>query len=168
MNPKESILEILAFNPIHTSNVKAFMTYIRELLEKYKKKKHYPTLNFYCNWAVHPKITRSKVVVDMFESLTRSIAAHNASAGATGNIWNQINNQIGISRLKTELMGFMQELSIPIKRFEDTNYWKGFVGLMFQKLKDKPLLIANVSKQEKIYSIARGCPKVITICFKVS
>jgi hypothetical protein len=156
MNQKASIIELLAFNPIHTSHVRALMTYIRELLEANSEKQNYPTLNFYCNWSVHSEITKSSVVADMFINLTRVIADHNSSGGASGDIWAQINELIGVPNFRKEITNFFKKLSIPTSKLDDNNYWKGFTTLLFEKLKDKPLSLADSKKQQQIYALSKS------------
>jgi hypothetical protein len=154
MSPRESIIELLSFNPLHTNNVKALMTYLRELLEANGVKQTFPVLNFYCNWSVHSELTASAVAFDLLFTLTRVICEHNANRAASGDLWAQINAAVGISRLRGELVVFLKSLNIPTEKFATDDYWRGFATLLFQKLKEKPLYLTDPQKTRQITELA--------------
>jgi hypothetical protein len=153
MNPRDSIIELLGFSALHTSNVKSMMIYVRELLEANQAKQVYPVLNFYANWCAHPELTASPVVLDMLLKITDVICESNSKPG-TIDIWRSINDAFGVAQLRADLIKFLGSLTVPVAKFQDSDFWRGFCNLMFGKLKEKPLYLTDPKKLQKITDLA--------------
>jgi len=154
MSLRESIIELLAFNPLHTSHVKAMMTYVREMLENQSQSQQYPILNLYCNWLVHPEITKSAAAFDILRELTRAICDCNQRGKEAGDVWRHIINAIGIPALRQQLIAFFAANSISDSGFEIDDRWCGFANLMFQKLKDKRIYVVKKEQSQLIADLA--------------
>jgi hypothetical protein len=171
----DSIKELLAFGAWHTSTIKALMVYVREVLESNNLKASYGFTNLYCNWCVHVKISESTTAFHILLALTKAICKHNKNPNRIGELHKVINDTLGFRDFRKELVDLFQRFQIEPKRILDDESWKGFMNLLLEKLKEKPILFSHPLKLRfrKIYDDItnfannEGQPEwaVIGLCF---
>jgi hypothetical protein len=135
----------LAIGIIQENDIIPIMTIIRNELENNNEKQNYKFLNLFCNWCVHPKITRSMEAFEMIELLTEAIAKYNQSEGKS------ISNCI-----KTICESFYYDLKtffivngLNLRFFDDTKPHMPFFFLVIKVIVNRPIEMPDEKFIEK-------------------
>ena len=128
---------------------------IRKYLEECNQaeKDKYTNLYFYCNWALHIKLTGSSAIeiLNRFESIFLDIN----NLEEISNIFKKKErNFYLLVDLKKELQSFLEVNGLPTKLLESGNKWFKFKKLLVEILMDCPLL--NTGGRVSKFSYERG------------
>jgi hypothetical protein len=123
--------------------VRSVMILVRKLLEVVSDRAQYLTLNLFCNWAVHTKITQSitglKVLARLNDALVKSKNANGNEAQAV------ISQSIAFDMLYSELMLFLRNNGVPHK-LADRLVWERFLRHLIEIVRDVPLAFPPIAK----------------------
>ena len=122
----------LETEPLRDNDIASIMVVIRNELEKNNKKEDFRFLNMFCNWCVHPEISRSKKGFEIIELFAKAISTHDQSGGASAK---QCTKTI-VENFYYELKMFFIVNKLNIDYFDDKNPHKPFF-LMIIKLVEK-------------------------------
>lgn len=129
---------------------------MRKLLELNNEKSKYPALNFYCNWALHSKLSRSSEasnIVTMFDGAEGFLTQLDTTPPGTtipDLDWSWMNdwhNRIALVSLREELRTFSTANDIIGRLLEDDNEWLMFLQCYGAVIEDCPLICTDDSLQ---------------------
>ncbi len=159
------------------SDIVHMMVLIRILMEEHKLQNKYSHLNLYCNWVVHPKLSKSLVCLQVLENLTKILVKFTSlpqdykfKHGSFGDdLHAEVNEGLGIQMLRDDIINFFAQFHLPSDGFRNPKVWKDFSLLLISNLFERPLEfpeaeeIANHKGVKKIHDsihrIANGNPK---------
>jgi hypothetical protein len=129
---------------------------IRKLLELENAKDRYPALNFYCDWALHSRISKSaeaRRIVEIFDRAERFFTQmDNTPAGQqmVNPNWdwtNQLSPVVELQNLKFEFGQFCELHSITGNLVNDEEEWLRFMDQYAGVIEDVPLISSDSSLQ---------------------
>ncbi len=136
-DPKEKLIQ-----RIHTSegfdgdNALAFMKELRELLELKKLQGKYPHLNLYCNWCLHPELSRSNTIFRILEQITDIFLTEN---DVGPRFINQLNRLLSMENLRKEMLALLASENIPDYWISINENWYGFRKRLLLNIVRKPI-----------------------------
>ncbi|MCK5708511.1 MAG: hypothetical protein KAI43_12755 [Candidatus Aureabacteria bacterium] len=141
----ENLKRCLSLEKWSASNVKAFMIYLRELLESNNIKKSFRFINLYSDWCAHTEITRSHTAFDLLKKLTIGIGGELTNPGSieNGDLHKRIIDISGILQLREEIKELLNRYNLPSVPIDNWDTWKGILGLLLQDLSNKPIKFPN-------------------------
>lgn len=125
------------------------MAEIRKLLERDRTKPAYPSLNFYCNWALHTRLSNSDVAdkvvgafdrAAQFDAQVNSVAAGQTVPNLDWTLLEQLNATIELEAFYIELKAFAQAYGISGKLLTDDVEWLTFMSHYAGVIEDSPLV----------------------------
>src|SRR6185295_7947338 len=108
------------------SDVVYLMVELRKLLEHDKQKETYPVVNFYCNWSVHTKLTKSSIadrLVTYFDELHKRFEA----GFTTIPICDELAGLVGYANLRRELRDCLEHFGLPTAFCVNEGAWGFFL-----------------------------------------
>jgi hypothetical protein len=129
---------------------------IRKLLELENGQNRYPSLNFYCNWALHSRISSSaeaRRIVEIFDRAERFfVQMENTPAGQQvldpDLVWmDQLNPEVELQNLKREFREFCDLHHITGLLVSDEEEWLRFLQQYAGVIEDVPLISSDNSLQ---------------------
>ena len=120
------------------SQVCHLMVLIRKLMERINIKESL-VLRFFCDWAVHIEMNRTPTL-EIIKKLN-NLMANLKGCGNNNLIITLVSGVISFNELKKEITTLFKKARIPIGGLEDVYYWKRFVSLLTEILRDCPLRI---------------------------
>jgi len=133
---------------VSEDEVRSLMNLVRKRLELEPEpsRNRYLTLNLFCNWAAHTKITQSitglKVLGRINDALVRVRRA------SVDEIQTQMSRAIGFDPLYSEFLLLLRNVGITHK-FSDKRVWAVFLAHLIEIIRDVPLAFPPVSKLKK-------------------
>lgn len=123
----KSIIDFVNSNDITKEKTTQFLADCRSIIESTKKQEIYPTLYFYCIWALHPDIDRNPFVFKVLDEMSCEVTG----IGESGTY--NISNKLRIYQLIDELIDIIIESFNPnIAELSD----KYIENLLFQILRN--------------------------------
>jgi hypothetical protein len=135
----KTIKEILD-QPMTAGNIRHLLVDTRILLENAGKQKQYPTLNFYCDWILHPVMNRktaNKLLEDVDEVLFK-LKSH--SDRRPDDFENTLGYQIGFYGFEEELEAFLGSIGVEMAEPGHVVNWHKLEQLYCQNLISEVLL----------------------------
>ncbi|WP_421865865.1 hypothetical protein [Motiliproteus sp.] len=130
--------EIGKTNTINYQSLTPLIKYTRELLEFTQNKKRFSTLNFYCNWFLHTRLSQGVWLAKFFESINDTY--HDEKARSDNNYFlSQVTSKIAFDLLRYELDHLFDESDIESKIIQDDRFWYAFLSILTDDLIDKKL-----------------------------
>ena len=111
---------------------------IRKLLDQEDVRDKYRTLEFYCDWALHPHLTRNKVahqVVKEFDDVATPSAV----------ITQRLQEVISLIELRNELEAFLDKYGLPKEVTDKPPAWLNFGRIYADIISDCPLICKDPS-----------------------
>lgn len=141
MNPyTKNVSDVLSKSNWTPDNILRIMTAFRHILEEKKLQSKYPFLNLYCDWVLHPEISRSPVGLKILEFLTDTMIAQNSNPKKSKWINDAINEILSLHKLKENIEALCDELNISKNVLINKENWKKFVQLLIvYELQKKPI-----------------------------
>jgi len=133
------------------SDVSYTMSLTRQILEKNRLKNKYQILNFYCNWCLHPELTRSMHCYWILEQIADALVIY--ADKNPNDFTKRISEIISFKNLKKEINALFKEKRIPRFLFKSLENWNKFISLLIQIVKEKPIKFPDKIKKEKIKDI---------------
>jgi hypothetical protein len=125
--------------PIETEmQVVYILVELRKMLEHDGKKKQYPVLNMYGNWAVHTKLSGSDIA-DRIVRLCDQVTYRKINENVDIDIENEFVAFFDESLLRRELQAFLEEIGLPTEICTDTAKWHDFRKKLASIIEDSPL-----------------------------
>jgi hypothetical protein len=115
------------------SQVVYILVEIGKLLEHGNKKKDFPTINFYRNWAVHTRLDRS----DFADALVRNFDDFIADSSVV--MLDCFQKLLKPESLRSELRSFCEYFQLEFPPCSDGLLWKNFVKYLARVLDETPL-----------------------------
>jgi hypothetical protein len=125
------------------NDILRIVTSLRHIIEEQKFQGKYKYLYFYCNWVLHPEISKSSTAFEILELLTDSMIAHNKNPLKGKWINDAIIEGLSIHKLQIDIINLCKEIHV-VNVLEDFNNWKKFALMLFCELIDKPIRFPNV------------------------
>lgn len=102
------------------------MVETRKMLEHYELASKYKDLMFFCNWTLHPKLTRFntiKPIIEEFEAITPEAVKSKSSFGP---INDHLNGILSLDLLRDGLDQLYTEYNLPKHLVDDKVLWTAF------------------------------------------
>lgn len=148
----QTISDILSRSDWTQDNILRIMIAFRHILEEKKLESKYPFLNLYCDWVLHPEISRSTTGFKILEFLTDAMIAHNSNPKKSKWINDAINEIISLHKFKENIETLCQELNINRDVLINKENWKKFVQLLIiYELQKKPIKFSDNLKGKARY-----------------
>ena len=119
------------------SDVSYTMSLTRQVLEKNRLKNQYQLLNFYCNWCLHPELTKSMHCYWILEQIADALVVY--ADQNPNDFTKRISEIISFKNLKQEINALYKEKRIPRFLFKIPENWHRFITLLIQTVKEKPI-----------------------------
>ena len=103
-------------------------------------RERYSLLIFFCHWAVHPEISRSKTGWWILKEITNILVA-NAHTEDTNAIIMAISNTLAPQKLREQFVSLYKEYNLPAFIFENTKDWIAFYSGLITYVRDTPITI---------------------------
>lgn len=142
------IRRLLGGDVLTKSDVINLMSQLRLLLESQAVKKQFPRLAMYCDWTLHPQLSRSAVAFRLMESIADVLIAHPDAPGAPG-FFDAMTKAVGLGDLRSECIDASRHFGIPDKFCADPKVWTDFATVLVGILLDRPLEFPPVSNRSK-------------------
>jgi hypothetical protein len=129
---------------------------IRKLVELENSHNRYPALNFYCNWALHPCISKSaeaRRIVEIFDRAEKFFSQMDNTPDGEELVnpdwsWtNQLSPEVALENLKLEFRQFCNLHNITGRLVSDEEEWLRFLDLYVGVIEDVPLISADANLQ---------------------
>ena len=133
------------------SDVSYTMSLTRQVLEKNRLKNQYQLLNFYCNWCLHPELTKSMHCYWILEQIADALVVY--ADQNPNDFTKRISEIISFKNLKQEINALYKEKRIPRFLFKIPENWHRFIMLLIQIVKEKPIKLPDKIKNQKIKGI---------------
>ncbi len=124
---------------LQENDIVPIMTVIRNELENKNEKEKYKFLNLFCNWCVHPQITKSITALEMIELLTESVVQHDQSEGKS---IHGFRKNI-VERFYNELKVFFLVNNLNLGFFNDKKPHLPFFYLVIKVIVNRPLVMPD-------------------------
>ena len=108
----------------------------RQILEMYGLKNDYKVLNFYCNWTLHNKLTKSNFGFHILEQIAKAFKDHDTKKI---NIKERVSEIVSLKKLREDFIELYQKYSLPITIFISFTNWKEFCGALLHHILNKPI-----------------------------
>jgi len=134
---EEEIRELLARPALSKTDVTHLVTRVRIVLEERGWKQRYPHLNFYCNWALHSRLSGSALCYTILEQMTDALLAYDS--GDSKAIERKVGEILSIEQLRSGFIDLLGELDLPVGAFLERSVWRRLYGQVASLIVDKPL-----------------------------
>ncbi len=118
----------------------------RQLAEANNKLILYPTLKFYADWSLHPKLDRTSAR-DLLKQIADAVIAHQHLDPKDFNL--AIIETLSISNLHTDLKTILNEAHLPDFILNQPAPWSQCVYWLILDLLDKPVIGSEFTEEEK-------------------
>ena len=140
--------------------VRSLMVLVRKQLELTSEsaRAQYLTLNLFCNWAAHTKITQSITGLKVLGRINDALVE-----GKNGNgneVQAKVSRAIGFDTLYSEMLLFLQNNQVP-NELNDPEVWQIFLRHLIEIIRDVPLAFPPATNLKKAASsnLQTSCPK---------
>ena len=134
---KDLLSNIVNEGRMSDSDALKLVSLTRQLLEEKEEKSKYLTLNFYCNWCLHTKITQLETCYSMLSRITDVFLSDDGSKKV--DITRLVSELISIKQLRMEFIGLYSSSGLPRFLFEGYRNWRGFMGQIIKEVRNKPI-----------------------------
>jgi hypothetical protein len=137
----EDLFSLLNEEPQSKRDVVHALIQIWKILEHDKRPSNYWTLNFFCDWVVHPKLTKAgaRHLLKMLDDRLPSFYGKPENWDPDGMVHNILSFQL----LRRHLGEFLRANNLPTRWVEDDFTWNTVVQFYGQQVCDTPLFIDN-------------------------
>jgi len=118
---------------LSSSDIYSLISHIGIVIEKNNIKKAYKTLIFYRCWFVHDSIDRQLMCAEIIEGLTDILICGKPSINS------DIYKVVGLEMLRSDLINFCKQFSLPDVLFSNDNNWKKYLSNFVQYIIKKPI-----------------------------
>ncbi len=133
---------------INEENICMLMVLIRKLLEMQQPViESFLTLNLFCNWAMHIRITNSNTGLRILAEINDALVKNKDAEG--NNLQIDISQAIGFSKLRSELKLFFNNNEIDDIITYDNINWAIFVYRLIEIILDVPLSFPKLTELDK-------------------
>ncbi len=129
------------------SEVLYFLTELRKLMERDLKKSQYPTLDFYANWVVHPKLDRN-IEAQRVLSMVNDKVAEYRSTNDAGAFYSCISELLSFKNLYIEIHNLFKHYLVPYAFTEES--FARFRLYLIAIISDCPLQVLDKEKPNKL------------------
>jgi len=144
---KEAIIEklehVLTDQVENECQVIYILTRMRKILEINDQKKEYGVVNFYSDWALHPKLTHANTTSFIALKFEPHIDVAKSSHDIAKLLKSTNPGFFKLDDLKNEFKLFCEEYGLSTKIFDVEDNWHDFMRLLLEIIKDCPIVIKN-------------------------
>lgn len=118
----------------------------RELAESQESLKSYPTLRFFADWSLHPKLNRAsakyllkriEIIIDKYRD------------SPPDNIVREISQALSINALHDDLSKLLSTENLPIFMLNQPQPWTQVVSWLIQDILEKPVIGSKFTEEEE-------------------
>lgn len=142
------ITRLLSGDALTKSDVINLMSQLRLLLEVQAVKKQFPRLAMYCDWTLHPQLSRSVTAFQVMESIADVLIAHPDAPGSPG-FFDAMTEALGLGALRSECIDASRHFGIPDNFCADPKVWTEFATVLVGILLQRPLAFPPESNRSK-------------------
>lgn len=126
-------------NPASEAQVVYILVETRKLLEQQKTLKTFPAVKLCCDWAVHPKLTRSGAqdVLKLFDDFEVEYVKEKGAIAPAD--FKPLHGFVDLSNFRRELIDSLAPHGVDVRRLTLDDYWRSFVQLYSGVIQDCPL-----------------------------
>ncbi|WP_028863782.1 hypothetical protein [Psychromonas aquimarina] len=128
------------------SDVLRLFSLVRELAESKGKLKSYPSLRFFADWTLHPKLDRASAR-ELISEIVTIYGKH--KDGNPSDISKDISNLLSIDTLHQEIQELLIGSGLPVFLIEQPEPWQQCVSWLLQDLIDKPIIGSEFTEEEE-------------------
>ncbi|HRD71270.1 MAG TPA: hypothetical protein PK657_14150 [Legionella sp.] len=140
-----TIKKLISKNDINDSVVVHFLTLIRKELELLdESRESFDVLKFYCDWALHTGIDRSKSGSSIISNINQTITIFQ-HASSNEELIRGISILL-VNKLKNQLLKFLDKHSIQTNIISDQTQWRHFSLILFSILEDTKVCLHQTHK----------------------
>lgn len=135
---EKHVADLVTRRPVSASDLKWVLILSRKILDAEACREQHPTLSFYCDWLVHDSLNRKAklaLLVEITSALQRN--ADNES----GRIVRQINELLGLDKLRAELLKLHSNAQNCTDLFASLRNWTLFIRALLDELSEQPVEI---------------------------
>ncbi|HAU1234405.1 TPA: hypothetical protein ACMWW0_001961 [Legionella pneumophila] len=142
-----TIKKLISKNDLNDSIVVHFLTLIRKELEILDEsdREFFDVLKFYCDWALHTAIDRSKSGSSIISNINQTIAIYQHSSSNEELI--RAISILLINKLKNQLSKFLDKHSIQTNIISEQTQWRHFLLILFSILEHTQVCLHKTHKQ---------------------
>jgi hypothetical protein len=131
--------ELLSTAELTEARVVYMLVCARKLMELSNQKGRFPSLNFYCNWALHSKLTRRDAidVIKLFDNVEDAVERADIQAEHTARM--ALHRTIYGFNLGTDFESFLKVHGLPSDVLEPGRRWLHFLDVYSRIIHDVPL-----------------------------
>tara|TARA_R110001632_G_scaffold208361_2_gene332720 strand:+ start:69 stop:641 length:573 start_codon:yes stop_codon:yes gene_type:complete len=142
---KNYILEFAQSSFLSKENVSFFFINVRQLLEREKLNAKYPNTLFFCNWLLHPELSRKNTTESILREMHQVIIEH---LNVETDIETELSKKINLSGLQKEIIFILKELNINDILNKGKLFWDSFESILLHLLLEKPVLFDKIPNLE--------------------
>lgn len=135
---KAEITRLLSGDELTKSDVINLMSQLRICLETDNLRRQYPYLTMYCDWTVHPQLSRSALAFQVIESIADAII-NNPNAPNTLAFFDDITKAFLFEELRTDCIKVSTHYGTPGKFCTNNDIWNAFLEFLISILIERPL-----------------------------
>jgi hypothetical protein len=148
---------------------------VRKLLEQQQLKKQYECLTFYCDWALHSKLTgtAAQKLLKLFEVANIKLRTGLKLQGLPPELRREVNRISRMDPFEEELYQFLRASGLPSLDESRSDGWVHFLHLYARIVQDCPLVMAEKNKAASLATVTlhvelREAPIESDMWFKVT
>lgn len=138
---RSHILEFTLNPSINKESLSFFFTNVRQVIEKENLNSKYSKIHFFCNWLLHPELTRKNTTESILKEMQEVIVEH---LNEKTEIEIELSKKLNLPKLKQELILFLKYINIEIGFIKLKHYWKMFESILLHLLLEKPVLFDRI------------------------
>ncbi len=150
------IRSILDQYPINEDQIRSLMILLRKRMELMAEaeKVQCATLNLFCNWVAHTRITQSQTGLKTLRRINDTLVSVKDSTDIK-RVQLEMSEAIGFDILRVELLQLLDNLDVK-HRLADKRIWAEFLANIIEIIRDVPLSFPQIAKLKgpalKIYA----------------
>lgn len=134
---------LLSKSVLSISDVSYLLAQVRIALEERQWQGKYTHVNFYCNWALHARLSLSALCYTVLEQMTEALLAYDS--GGKEPMEHKVSEILSTRRLRTEFAMLFRDLGLPTDVLDDPAKWTELRGQILFLVLDKPLSFPDES-----------------------
>ncbi len=146
---KTEITRLLSADELTKSDAINLMSQLRVCLETESLKNQYPYLTMYCDWTVHPQLSRSAPAFQIIESIADALVDHPNAPDSPG-FFDDITKAFHFDKFRADCIKALKQFGIPETFCSNQVIWDRFLVLLISILLERPLEFPDSKKLTRI------------------
>ncbi len=140
---KEILSDIYVQNLMQSRDIHSIINYTRQIIEEKKYQEKYANLNFYCNWCLHIKLTKSSKVYLILNEINKLIIPDLSNTTDLSLVINKVSESLSFNHLKNDFIELYTEVKLPLFLFSTQSNWETIISLIIREILNKPIEVPS-------------------------